>query len=167
MRLSYTVSDVGPVNEIRRGIGSHDRRMKTVELTREGARLIAAVEPAVRQVQDRFPSRLPGAERRAFMNSLTRLTKLNNEYSRAPLRIVHARNTRLANSPCTLSGYGTIGLSRSTAPSTCIVSHQVLSELYFVYLAERGEWQFGNDVNMLRRVNRSFQCFDMSDDRFL
>ena len=73
---------------IRRDTGAHDRRMKTVELTREGARLIAAVEPAVRQAQDRFLSRLPASERRAFMSTLTRLVELNNEYSRAPLRIV-------------------------------------------------------------------------------
>lgn len=46
-------------------------------------------------------------------------------------------------------------------------SHQVLSEPYFVYLAERGEWQLANDVNVLRRMNRPFHCFDMSDDRFL
>lgn len=73
---------------IRRGTGTHDRRMKTVEVTREGARLIAAVEPAVGRAQDRFLSRLPANERRAFMSTLTRLVELNNEYSRAPLRIV-------------------------------------------------------------------------------
>jgi len=98
-RLSYLVAfdraTLGKVLDrlsdrglIRRGIGTHDRRMKTVELTREGARLIAAVEPAVRQAQDRFLSRLPASERRAFMSTLTRLVELNNEYSRAPLRIV-------------------------------------------------------------------------------
>jgi len=62
--------------------------MKTVELTREGARLVAAVEPAVRRAQDRFLSRLPAKERRTFMSTLTRLVELNNEYSRAPLRVV-------------------------------------------------------------------------------
>jgi hypothetical protein len=70
---------------------------------------------------------------------------------------------------CCSFGYGTsvrTGRPRHQA-SACIVSHQVLSEPYFVYLAERGEWQLGNDVNMLRRVNRSLQCFNMSDDRFL
>ncbi|MCP4621839.1 MAG: MarR family transcriptional regulator [Bradyrhizobium sp.] len=73
---------------VRRGSGAHDKRMKTVELTREGARLVAAVEPAVRRAQDRFLSRLPATERRAFMSTLSRLVELNNEYSRAPLRIV-------------------------------------------------------------------------------
>ena len=98
-RLSYLVAldraTLGKVLDrlsdkglIRRGTGAQDRRMKTVELTREGARLIAAVEPAVRRAQDRFLSRLPATERRAFMSTLSRLVELNNEYSRAPLRIV-------------------------------------------------------------------------------
>jgi DNA-binding MarR family transcriptional regulator len=99
-RLSYLIafdrSTLGKVLDrltdkglIRRASGAHDRRMKTVELTREGARLIAAVEPAVRRAQDRFLSRLPGDERRTFMSTLTRLVELNNEYSRAPLRVVN------------------------------------------------------------------------------
>jgi hypothetical protein len=46
------------------------------------------VEPAVRRAQDRFLSRLPAGERREFMRTLSRLVELNNEYSRAPLRVV-------------------------------------------------------------------------------
>src|SRR5882724_4300283 len=38
--------------------------------------------------QDRLISRLPAKERRTFMSTLTRLVELNNEYSRAPLRVV-------------------------------------------------------------------------------
>jgi hypothetical protein len=48
-----------------------------------------------------------------------------------------------------------------------IVSHQVLSEPYFVDLAERRQWQLGNYVNMLRSVNRSSYRFDVCNDRFL
>jgi DNA-binding MarR family transcriptional regulator len=71
---------------IRRGESPKDGRMKTVELTREGIRLVSAVEPAVRRAQDRFLSRLPPEERRSFMRTLARLVELNNEHSRAPLR---------------------------------------------------------------------------------
>jgi hypothetical protein len=51
--------------------------------------------------------------------------------------------------------------------SACTVSHQVLSELYFVYFAKGGEWQLGDDVNMLWSVNRSFYRLDVGNDGFL
>ncbi|MBI5265235.1 MAG: MarR family transcriptional regulator [Bradyrhizobium sp.] len=98
-RLSYLIafdrSTLGKVLDrleakelIRRSGTAHDRRVKTVELTKEGARLLAAVEPAVQRAQQRFLGRLPADEQRRFMTTLTRLVELNNEYSRAPLRVV-------------------------------------------------------------------------------
>ena len=98
-RLSYLIafdrSTLGKVLDrlkakglIKRAGSADDKRVKTVELTREGIRLLATVEPAVRRAQDRFLSRLPAGERREFMRTLSRLVELNNEYSRAPLRVV-------------------------------------------------------------------------------
>ena len=80
---------------IRRSGSAEDRRVKTIQLTSEGDHLIAAVEPAVCRAQERLLGRLPAEERRRFLTTLSRLVELNNEFSRAPLRLV-TEDDRLA-----------------------------------------------------------------------
>jgi DNA-binding MarR family transcriptional regulator len=98
-RISYLIafdrSTLGQVLErletkglIQRTGSPHDKRVKLVKLTREGARLLAAVEPCVNRAMKRLLGRLPLEEQRNFMRTLTLLVELNNEYSRAPLRVV-------------------------------------------------------------------------------
>ena len=98
-RISYLIafdrSTLGQVLErleakklIERTGSPHDKRVKLVKLTREGARLLAAVEPCVGRAMKRLLGRLPLEEQQNFMRTITLLVELNNEYSRAPLRVV-------------------------------------------------------------------------------
>ncbi|QND72888.1 MarR family winged helix-turn-helix transcriptional regulator [Tardiphaga robiniae] len=65
-----------------------DRRMKLAKVTKQGTRLLEVVEPAVQRAMDRFLGRLPSSDQRAFIRIMTRLVEVNNEFSRAPLRVV-------------------------------------------------------------------------------
>ncbi|HYL33560.1 MAG TPA: MarR family transcriptional regulator [Stellaceae bacterium] len=72
---------------IRRKPGARDRRTKRLDLTAAGRKLVMAASPAVGAVQDAILAPLKPAERAVFMASLRRLVHLNNEHSRAPLRL--------------------------------------------------------------------------------
>lgn len=72
---------------IRRKPGVRDRRTKRLDLTAAGRKLVVAASPAVGAVQDIILSPLKPAERAVFMALLRRLVHLNNERSRAPLRL--------------------------------------------------------------------------------
>jgi DNA-binding MarR family transcriptional regulator len=98
-RISYLValdrSTLGKVLErleakglIERFGSPHDKRMKLVKLTRKGARQLADIEPCVQRAMKRFLGRLPSNDQQTFMRILARLVELNNESSRAPLRMV-------------------------------------------------------------------------------
>jgi len=98
-RLSYVIafdrSTLGQVLErleakgiIERFSSPHDKRVKLVKLSQDGARLLAAVEPCVCRAMERLLGRLAPEDQQSFMRILTRLVELNNESSRAPLRIV-------------------------------------------------------------------------------
>jgi DNA-binding MarR family transcriptional regulator len=83
---------------IRRKPGAHDRRTKRLELTPAGRKLIVAASPAIGGVQDMILAPLKPAERALFMALLRRLVHLNNEHSRAPLRLIgeESRPRRMA-----------------------------------------------------------------------
>ena len=76
---------------ISRTPGPNDKRVKVLHLTRAGGALLDAVEPAVERCQQRILEPLAPADRAKFMKLLHQLVKLNNESSRAPLRIVGER----------------------------------------------------------------------------
>ncbi len=57
----------------------------------EGARTLREVEPAVVKTQARTPAPLKPRDRRRFLAQLAQLVELNNEASRAPLRLASAR----------------------------------------------------------------------------
>jgi DNA-binding MarR family transcriptional regulator len=63
-----------------------DRRVKRLVLTREGARVLAAVEPAVERAQARILAPLAPADRTRFLTLLEQLVDINNQHSRAPRR---------------------------------------------------------------------------------
>lgn len=83
---------------IRRKPGVNDRRTKRLELTPAGRKLIAAAAAAVGDVQDAILAPLKPPERVIFMALLRRLVHLNNEHSRAPLRLIdeESRPRRMA-----------------------------------------------------------------------
>jgi DNA-binding MarR family transcriptional regulator len=62
-----------------------DRRVKCLSVTRAGARLIAAIEPAVERAQARILAPLAPSDRKRFLALLAQLVDINNVHSRAPL----------------------------------------------------------------------------------
>ena len=72
---------------IRRTPGANDRRTKLLFITPLGRKLIDDIEPAVQATQRRILEPLSMSERTTLMRMLKKLVHLNNEHSRAPLRI--------------------------------------------------------------------------------
>jgi len=72
---------------IKRTTGANDRRTKLLYITPAGRKLIDDIEPAVQSTQKRILEPLTMSERTTLMRMLKKLVHLNNEHSRAPLRI--------------------------------------------------------------------------------
>jgi DNA-binding MarR family transcriptional regulator len=81
---------------IKRLNGSVDRRTKSLSITASGRKLIKDIEPAVQSTQRLILAPLKVGERGAFLRMLKELVHLNNEHSRAPLRLTDARPRRQA-----------------------------------------------------------------------
>jgi len=81
---------------IKRLNGSVDRRTKSLSITPSGRKLIKDIEPAVQSTQRLILAPLKAGERGAFLRMLKELVHLNNEHSRAPLRLTDARPRRQA-----------------------------------------------------------------------
>lgn len=75
---------------IERTASSQDKRVKILRLSREGARTLRDIAPAVAKAQERILAPLKPGDRRRFMALLAQIVELNNEASRAPLRLVSA-----------------------------------------------------------------------------
>ncbi|HEV2558154.1 MAG TPA: MarR family transcriptional regulator [Microvirga sp.] len=73
---------------IERTASPADKRIKVLHLRPEGRRLLREIEPAIARTQERILGPLKPADRRRFMELLEQLVALNNEVSRAPLRLV-------------------------------------------------------------------------------
>ena len=73
---------------IKRIAGTEDRRTKALSITPAGRKLIVEIEPYVESTQTRILEPLTMSERVALMRMLKKLVHLNNEHSRAPLRLV-------------------------------------------------------------------------------
>jgi MarR family transcriptional regulator, lower aerobic nicotinate degradation pathway regulator len=76
---------------IKRLNGAVDRRTKSLYITPAGRRLIKDIEPAVQSTQRLILAPLKANERGAFLRMLKELVHLNNEHSRAPLRLTETR----------------------------------------------------------------------------
>ncbi len=72
---------------ISRTNGTTDRRTKALRVTAAGRRMIRDIEPAVMATQRLILAPLKANERVTFMQMLKHLVHLNNEHSRAPLRL--------------------------------------------------------------------------------
>lgn len=81
---------------IKRLNGSVDRRTKSLYITPAGRKLIKDLEPAVQSTQRLILAPLRASERGAFLRMLQELVHLNNEHSRAPLRLAPTRSPRRA-----------------------------------------------------------------------
>jgi DNA-binding MarR family transcriptional regulator len=73
---------------VERAPDPQDRRVKRLAVTREGARLLAAIEPAVERAQTRILAPLGAADRKRFLALLEQLVDINNHHSRAPRRAI-------------------------------------------------------------------------------
>jgi DNA-binding MarR family transcriptional regulator len=69
---------------LRRAVSSSDRRLRSLELSAAGARLLVAVTPQVLRSQQRLLAPLPAGERERFVAALRTLVESNNALSRAP-----------------------------------------------------------------------------------
>ena len=67
-----------------RTVAPEDKRVRLLTLTRDGDKLLAAVEPGVLRAQERMLAPLRKAERAEFMRLLRMLVDANNAHSRAP-----------------------------------------------------------------------------------
>jgi DNA-binding MarR family transcriptional regulator len=92
--IAFDRSTLGSVIErleakslILRRASPEDKRVKLLELTPDGRALLEAATPAVEAAQERMLAKLHSADRRILMRILTALVDLNNEVSRAPLRV--------------------------------------------------------------------------------
>ncbi len=65
-----------------------DKRIKALKLTDNGRKLLSKAEASVRRAQDRILAPLSPGQRTKLMELLEQLVELNNEASRAPLRLV-------------------------------------------------------------------------------
>lgn len=89
--LGDVVSRLESKSLIQRAAGREDRRTKVLYVTREGEALLRAIEPHVLSAQRLILAPLKPAERARFMAMLKRLVQLNNDRSRAPLRLPEKR----------------------------------------------------------------------------
>ena len=94
--IAFDRSTIGDVLErletkgwILRAPSPTDRRVKLVRLTRDGARLLHEVEPAVRRVQDRLLAPLAPRDRATVLRLLTQLASHHNDVTSAPQRSIH------------------------------------------------------------------------------
>jgi MarR family transcriptional regulator, lower aerobic nicotinate degradation pathway regulator len=70
---------------IKRASGTEDRRSKRLTITPAGRKVLRAIDSPVDRAQELILAPLRPGERRAFVEILERLVKLNNSRSRAPM----------------------------------------------------------------------------------
>ena len=71
-----------------------DKRLKLLQLTPRGRKLLAAIMPAVDRAQERMVAPLAGTDRRKLVQLLAQLVDLNNENSRAPRRALQSASVQ-------------------------------------------------------------------------
>ena len=71
-----------------------NQRVKQLFITEGGDRLLQSTRQHIHRVQERILTPLRASERKVFIEFLTRLVKINNELSRAPLKVQAARGAK-------------------------------------------------------------------------
>ena len=69
-----------------------DQAAKILHLSPKGAKTLDEAEPLARRAQERILAPLAPDDRETFMRMLSQLVELNNEASRAPLKLVATRS---------------------------------------------------------------------------
>jgi DNA-binding MarR family transcriptional regulator len=78
---------------IRRVTPKDNQRVKQLFITEPGDRLLQSTREHIYRVQERILAPLDGKERKLFTELLSRLVHINNNLSRAPLKIVLPQQT--------------------------------------------------------------------------
>ena len=96
--IAFDKSTMGNVLErleskklITRQPSRQDRRVKQLTITTAGRKLLTTILPAIDRAQKRMLLPLAPHDRQKLMELLAELVNLNNEQSRAPLRLVGER----------------------------------------------------------------------------
>jgi DNA-binding MarR family transcriptional regulator len=91
--IAFDRSTIGDVLErleqkgwIRRTPSVQDKRVKLVQLSPEGTKLLRQVHPAVRRVQERLLAPLSAKDQTTLVRLLSQLADVHNEVTPAPLR---------------------------------------------------------------------------------
>jgi DNA-binding MarR family transcriptional regulator len=77
---------------IHRVAPKHNLRIKQLYITKPGDDLLQSTRERIHRVQERILAPLNPKERKVFMELLSRLVRINNGLSRAPLKIVAAED---------------------------------------------------------------------------
>lgn len=85
--ISEVVTRLEERGLLARRTGKVDRRTKRLHPTPQGDALVAAMDTAVHRANDRVLAALEPKEQDTFMRLLTKLVDVNNQYSRAPLKL--------------------------------------------------------------------------------
>lgn len=81
---------------IRRGEDPRDRRRRILFITDKGAKALDSMAKTNRRAQARILSPLTAEEQEVFLALMTKIVKVNNRFSRAPLHEAPARVRRMA-----------------------------------------------------------------------
>lgn len=71
--MVVTIDELEAAGLAKRRPSAHDRRAHVISVTKAGEKKLAKAEEIVKRVQDDVLGALPAAERKAFLDSLTRL----------------------------------------------------------------------------------------------
>lgn len=82
-----TLEERGIINRV---APKHNLRIRQLYITRAGNELLQSTREDIYRVQERILAPLNQKERKVFMELLSRIVRINNGLSRAPLRIVSA-----------------------------------------------------------------------------
>jgi DNA-binding MarR family transcriptional regulator len=91
--IAFDRSTIGDVLErleakgwLLRSPSPHDKRVKLIRLSPEGAKVLRRVAPAVRRVQERLLEPLAPADRARMIKLLAQVAEVHNDVLPAPLR---------------------------------------------------------------------------------
>jgi DNA-binding MarR family transcriptional regulator len=76
---------------IKRAAGAQDRRTKRLTITAQGRKVLREIDATVEASQRQILAPLRSAERPVFLGMLRRLVHINNDLSRAPVRVTRER----------------------------------------------------------------------------